>query len=219
MADMLVLIHTVPPLIAVFDHLGAEMLPGVSMKHILDEPLLEVVSQRGRLAESDAARLKEHVVLAQASGAKAVLVTCSTISPLVNSIRPGAPLPVFRIDEAMLEAAVRMGPRLLVLATNVTTLAPTSHLLKEQAEAAHCAIELRTQLVPEALNALLAGDGATHDQLLSAAIEVSAGQADAIVLAQASMARVLAVLPASARSIPVLSSPHLALERLQPLYR
>jgi Asp/Glu/hydantoin racemase len=122
---------------------------------------------------------------------------------------------VFRIDEAMLEAAVRMGPRLLVLATNITTLAPTSRLLKEQADAAHCAIELRTQLVPDALNALLAGDGATHDKLLSAAIEASANQADAIVLAQASMARVLAVLPASARSIPVLSSPHLALERLQ----
>jgi hypothetical protein len=53
---------------------------------------------------------------------------------------------------------------------------------------------------------------------LSVAVVEMSEQVDAVILAQASMARVLQVLPASVRSKPILSSPHLALERLQPLY-
>jgi Asp/Glu/hydantoin racemase len=218
MSDLLVLVHTVSPLLPVFDRLAAQMLPGALLKHILDEPLLEVVRMRGGLADSDTARLIEHVDLAEAIGAKAVLVTCSTISPLVDRLKDGARLPVFKIDEAMLDAAVHLGPRIGVLATNPTTLGPTSQLLQERAAAANRSIELEAQLIPDALQALLAGDGDTHDRLVGEAIQSISSRVDAIVLAQASMARVLEVLPESARSKPVLSSPHLALERLQPLY-
>ena len=218
MNDLLVLVHTVPPLLPVFDRLAAQMLPGVRLKHILDEPLLEVVRLRGGLADSDAARLQAHVEAAEAIGAKAVLVTCSTISPLVDRLNDGVRLPVFKIDEAMLDAAVRLGPRIGVLATNPTTLGPTSQLLQERAAAANCSIELETGLIPDALQALLSGNGDTHDRLVGEAIQDISARVDSIVLAQASMARVLEVLPESARSIPVLSSPHLALKRLQPLY-
>jgi Asp/Glu/hydantoin racemase len=170
------------------------------------------------LAEEDAGRLKAHVEMAEAIGAKCALVTCSTISPLVDSVLGEARIPVFKIDEAMLDTAVRLGPRIGVLATNPTTLEPTERLLLERAKAADCTVEIRTHLVPGALDALLAGDGETHDRLLSAAIVRVAPDADAIVLAQASMARVLEVLPESARTRPVLSSPHLALERLQGIF-
>ena len=43
MSGLLVMIHTVPPLIGVFDRLTAQILPGVQVKHILDEPLLEAI--------------------------------------------------------------------------------------------------------------------------------------------------------------------------------
>ena len=215
---LLVLVHTVPPLIPVFERLAGEMLPGVRIKHVLDEPLLEAVRLRGALTSSDADRLRAHVALAEAIGAGAVLVTCSTISPLVDQVGPGARLPVVKIDEAMLDAAVQSGKRLGVLATNPTTLEPTSRLLRERAEAAGQAVEIETRLVPGALDALLSGDGVTHDRLLSDAImEISTG-VDAVVLAQASMARVLELASVSAWSKPVLSSPHLALERLKRYY-
>jgi aspartate/glutamate racemase len=123
------------PLIAVFDHLATELLPGVAVKHILDEPLLELVRRRGGLDGSDAGRLQTHVAEAEAIGARAVLVTCSTVSPLVDRVRQATSLPVFKIDEAMLEAAVQLGPRIGVLATNPTTLKPTCHLLRERASA------------------------------------------------------------------------------------
>jgi hypothetical protein len=38
-----------------------------------------------------------------------------------------------------------------------------------------------------------------------------------VVLAQASMARVLDVIPEAERPVPILSSPHLALERVREL--
>ena len=219
MRSFLVLIHTVTPLIAVFDRLATELLPGVAIKHILDEPLLERVSQRGSLAESDAGRLQTHIAEAEAIGAGAVLITCSTISPLVDSARQATQLPVFKVDEAMLEAAVQLGPRIGILATNPTTIEPTCQLLRERAFAAGKLIDTETQLVSGALDALLGGDGSTHDRLLSDAIQQMCGRVDVVVLAQASMARVLERLPASAQSKPVLSSPHLALERLQIIFR
>jgi len=219
MNRLLVLIHTVTPLIAVFDRLAMELLPGVAVKHILDEPLLELVRRRGGLDGSDAARLQTHIAGAEAIGAAVVLVTCSTISPLVDRVRQVTQLPVFKVDEAMLEAAVQLGPRIGVLATNPSTIEPTCHLLRERASAAGNVIDPVTQLVPGALDALLGGDGATHDRLLSGAIQQMSSRVDVVVLAQASMARVLESLPASARSKPVLSSPHLALERLQAIFR
>ena len=219
MRSFLVLIHTVTPLIAVFDRLATELLPGVAIKHILDEPLLELVRHRGGLAESDTERLQTHIAEAEALGAKAVLVTCSTISPLVDGIRQVTQLPVFKVDEVMLDAAVQLGPRIGVLATNPTTIEPTCHLLRERASAAGNVIDMETQLIPGALDALLGGDGATHDRLLSDAIKQMSGRVDVVVLAQASMARVLESLPTSARSKPVLSSPHLALERLQVIFQ
>jgi Asp/Glu/hydantoin racemase len=218
MKELLVLVHTVPPLLPVFTKLVGELLPEARVKHILDEPLLEAVRLRGGLTGMDADRLLTHVQAAEDIGASAVLVTCSTISPLVDQVRSGTGLPVHKIDEAMLDAAARLGPCIGVLATNPTTLEPTRKLLLERAAAGGRTIQVETQLVPGALEALMNGDGDTHDRLLSAAIGESSARVDVVVLAQASMARVLEALPASAQIKPVLSSPHLALERLKPLF-
>lgn len=219
MTKLLVLIHTVPPLIQVFDRLGAELLPGVRLLHVLDEPLLERVRRRGRLAPEDAAQLAAHVAAAVAIDADAVLVTCSTVSPCVDEMRGRAKIPVVKIDEAMIGAAVRLGMRVGVVATNVTTLEPTRQLLEREAIRVGRLLLVETVLVEGALPALLQGDGATHDRLVRAAVLDLAQRMDVVVLAQASMARVLAVLPEAERAVPVLSSPHLALAQVGELFK
>lgn len=216
MGKLLVLIHTVPPLVAVFDHLVAELLPGVKAMHILDEPLLERIRLRGRLAPEDSERLDAHVALAQEVGASAVLVTCSTVSPSVDGMRP-AGIPVMKIDEAMIEQAVAADARIGVVATNQTTLEPTRQMLHAQATRVGRSIQVELALVDNALPALMKGDGATHDRLVKQAVMEIMERADVVVLAQASMARVLDVIPEAERASPVLSSPHLALERLRRL--
>jgi Asp/Glu/hydantoin racemase len=214
---LLVLIHTISPLLGVFNKLGEELLPGVQFMHILDEPLLERVRQRGHLAPEDSARLGTHVVAAEGIGARAVLVTCSTVSPCVDDVRPQAGIPVVKIDEAMIARAVATGSTIGVVATAASTLEPTRQLLQAQADSAGKKIETDLVLVENALPALLSGDGSTHDSLVKEAVLELAQRVDVVVLAQASMARVLYVIPEAERQVPILSSPHLALERVHQL--
>jgi len=217
MAKLLVLIHTVSPLLSVFDRLGTELLPGVKRMHILDEPLLEHIRQRGHLASEDSERVRAHAAVAEQIGADAVLVTCSTISPCVDDVRLAVGIPVMKIDDAMIEKAVATGTRIGVIATNETTLQPTQQLLQAQAEKLGKEIQVELLLVENALPALMDGDSATHDRLVKEAVLNMMGRLDVIVLAQASMARVLDVIPGAERKVPVLSSPHLALERVRQL--
>ena len=209
---MLTLIHTIPTLISDFDTLCGEILPGVPIKHILDEPLLEGVRRRGRLDPADAACLLGHVQAAAAAGAQAVLVTCSTISPLVDEIQSMASIPIFKIDQAMIAAAVQAGDHLGVVATNRTTLEPTRLLLDQEAWRTGRTIKVEQVFVEGALPALLAGDGTAHDRLVCQAVVGLAPRVQAVVLAQASMARVMEALPEL--PCPVYSSPRLALRQI-----
>ncbi len=217
MCKTLVLVHTVPPLIGVFTRLAQEILPGVRLLHVLDEPLLERVRLRGGADGDDVVRLAGHVDEAAAVGADAVLVTCSTVSPLVDRMRARAPLPVFKIDEALVAEAVRLGTRIGVVATNRTTLEPTRALLEAHAAAEAKAMQIELVFIEGALPALLAGDGARHDALVCTAVQELAARVDVLVLAQASTARVLEALPADGPRVPVLASPQMALRQVAAL--
>ena len=72
--------------------------------------------------------------MAESIRARAVLVTCSTLSPLLDNLRPLTALPLVKIDEAMIAAAVQAGDHLGVLATNPTALTPTQMMLEVQAQ-------------------------------------------------------------------------------------
>ena len=66
--------------------------------------------------------------------------------------------------------------------------------------------------------ALRAGDGDRHDTLVSAALRDLAASVDVIVLAQASMARAVGgaeSLTVDGRTVPILTSPRLGIERLR----
>jgi Asp/Glu/hydantoin racemase len=213
------LVHTISPLVALFDHLMAALLPEYRPLHLLDEPLLERVRQHGRLAPDDTARLGAHVAIAEQVGARAVLVTCSTLSPCVDEVRSRARIPVVKIDEAMISEAVATGTRIGVVATNPTTLGPTRRLLEAEAAACGKVVEVAPVVVERALEALLGGDGATHDRMVKEAVLRLAAQRDVevVVLAQASTARALEVISEEERRAPILSSPHLALAQVRRL--
>jgi len=213
----LVLVHTVPPLVSVFQTLVTELLPGVRLFHILDEPMVERVKRRGGLADEDGGRLGQHVEAAAAIGADVVLVTCSTISPVVDLIRSSAAIRVLKIDEAMIREAVSLGRRVGVIATAATTLEPTRRLLEAEAARQGKEVVAELVLVEDAIAALFAGDGERHDRLVAGAALDLAARSDVVVLAQASMARALAAMPENQRPVPILSSPHLALAQVKQL--
>ena len=215
MPDIVVFIHTILPLVGVFDQLARVHLPGVQVKHILDEPLLEGIRQRGGLTSSDSTRLWDHIKIAESIRARAVLVTCSTLSPLLDNLSPLTALPLVKIDEAMMTAAVLAGNHLEVLATSPTALTSAQMMLEVQARKSGKQIACEFKLVDGAFSALLAGKTDEHDRLVRQAVIELGPSVDVVVLAQASMARVLAEIPEGDRRVPIFSSPHLALKQVR----
>lgn len=215
MTQTLVLVHTIPLLVGAFDEWCRALLPGVRPLHVLDEPMLERIRRRGYRAPEDDERLAEHVAGAESIGANAVLVTCSSVSLSAGAIRSRARIPVFTIDDPMTRAAIRIGDRIAVVATAATTLDPSRAMLELEGARVGRSPAIRLRFVDAALAALLAGDPATHDRLVVAAVREEARDADVVVLAQATMARVLDLIAERPVAVPVLASPQLALAEVR----
>lgn len=203
-------LHTGAVNIAPFAELAAELLPGAVVVNYLDDRIVADLTDPARAA-SVPGRVEALVRAAAAGGADAVMFTCSSISELAAPASVAAGIPVLRVDEAMADAAVASGRRIRVLATLATTSRPTTALLRERARVAGLHPEISDEVVDGAFEAVVAGDRATHDHRVGAAISRAAADADVIVLAQASMA-------GAARSVdvgvPVLTSPRSGVERL-----
>lgn len=214
MMRRVVLVHTVVGLVPVFQEL-AKGLPGdVKISNIVDESLLEDAITAGGLTQSVNRRVADHVLSAADSGAVAVLATCSSIGPAMEIASQLVHVPVLRIDEPMATAAIESGRRIGVLATVASTLDPTVDLLRRCAQGLGKDVELTPLLRDEAFTAIRSGDGARHDKIIREALMDLAADVDVIVLAQASMARVVATLEPGTLSVPVLSSPSSGMARL-----
>jgi Asp/Glu/hydantoin racemase len=213
----LALIHTSPTLTPMFGELCSRYLPETSIFHMVDESLIGDTIREGRLRRVTMRRLLTMIESAAAAGADAVMVTCSSIGPGVKVAQQLFDIPVIRVDEAMAEEAVRMGRRIGVMATLRTTLEPTIALLREKAAEAGVEIEIVDSLADGAFDAVLTGDTATHDRVLSRALRDEMQGVDVIVLAQASMARVVKAMPKGSLQAPVLSSPELAVQRARAI--
>ena len=83
---------------------------------------------------------------------------------------------------------------------------PTANLIRRQARDAGRAVEVEAVLVEGAFAALQAGHAAEHDERVLAALEDLLRRSDVVVLAQASMARLLGSLSEPPR-VPILTSP------------
>jgi len=217
MGKRLAYLHTVAGLTATFKALSDELLPGIDLFHIVDESLLQNTIRANRLTPQTMRRLLRLVISAEEAGADVVMVTCSSVGPAVEASRPFVSIPVLRVDKPMAELAVESGTTIGVAATLPTTLKPTADLISNVAARQGKSIQLVSKLCEGAFQAVVSGDTARHDQLVSAGLQELAPQVDVIVLAQASMARVVETLPAETRRVPILSSPRLAVERLAQL--
>jgi len=210
----LAFIHTSHVLIPLFAQKAKEILPGVEVFHMSDESLIRNTMAAGSLTKSTISRVIGMIGLAREGGADAVMVTCSSIGAAIPIARQQFDFPIFRIDEAMADAAVRSGARIGVAATVRTTLEPTVALLRDAAEAANRTVELVPELCEGAFEAVLSGDTARHDELVSAALADLRKRVDVVVLAQASMVRVLAQMDPDGGA-PFLSSPDLAVRSMR----
>ena len=213
MSKTIAFIHTSPVLTPTFAQLAAELLADMRVFHMVDESLIKNTIAAGALTKTTARRVFRVIESAQEAGADIALVTCSSIGKAVELARPLIDIPVFRVDEPMALAAVEMGKRIGVAATLRTTLEPTLRLLHDTAERTQKTIDAIPYLCEGAFEALVAGRTDRHDQLVSEALQDLASKVDVVVLAQASMARLVPNLPPN--GTPILSSPRMAVEKLR----
>ena len=213
------LIHTSASMIPVFKTLTTELLPGHQVVNMVDESLLCDIIRDGKCPPLTAKRLANHVLSADEAGADFILVTCSSMGRAVEAASVLSTAPALRVDQPMASKAVSLGSKIGVVATLPSTLAPTVELIRREAAMIGKAITLTDRVVDGAFAAVISGDGATHDKLVGDALRELAKSVDVIVLAQASMARVVDALPAADKPKPILSSPRLAIEHLATLVR
>ncbi|MBF6031499.1 Asp/Glu racemase [Pseudomonas sp. P115] len=170
-------LHTAASNIAVFDVAATALgiSPGV-LHHDVRADLLEAAEHAGQLT-ADIAEATASALLALAEHADVVVLTCSTLGPVVETIRaPQAP--ILRTDEALAATALKAGGDIVVLCAVQTTIEPTSRLF-------HSA---DVRLVPGAWNLFKTGDLDGYlATIASAADQAYAEGASVVVLAQASM--------------------------------
>jgi Asp/Glu/hydantoin racemase len=207
-------LHTVTSLVTLFNQLSKEILPpDVEVFHIADEMLLKLALAQGGLSPFIFRRVADHVTAAEAFGASLVQFTCSSISPCADASRPMVKIPVLKVDEPMVDQAINLGERVGVAATAVSTLKPTTDLVNARAALQGMKVQVDPQLAEGAFAALMAGEMETHDRIVRQTLIDLMKRNQVVILAQASMARILDTLAPEERPVPVLSSPRLAVER------
>ena len=207
------LIHNSATLVPIFNEIAGRVMPDVKILHFVDESTIKNTIAAGHLQKATMRQVIGLVGSTFNAGCDVALVTCSSIGRAVDMAAELYEQPVLRVDRAMAEKAVATGPRIGVVATLSTTLTPTADLIRLVASEQGKPVEIVEHVCEGAFAAVMAGDGATHDRIVGEALTGAMKGMDVIVLAQASMARVVAALPEGAVSAPVLASPELGMLR------
>jgi Asp/Glu/hydantoin racemase len=208
------LIHTSATLVPVFQQLCNEYLPNVNIFNMVDDSLIKDVIAHNELTKLTSRRVVDQVGLAADAGADFILVTCSSIGAAVETAAGLTGTPVLRVDQPMADLAIKTGKRIGVIATLSTTLGPTSDLVNRRANVAGKEIELTSKLCEGAFEALMSGNAAKHDEMVAKALIELSTTVDVIVLAQASMSRVVDSLSERDKKVPILASPTLAIQHI-----
>ena len=146
-------------------------------------------------------------------GVTGILFTCSAFGGAIEAVARQAHMPVLKPNEAMFEEALGQGSRIGLLATFQPSIPSLEQEFAAMAAAQGKTVHLESVWVPQAMEALTAGDAATHNRLI-AEVAPRLAHCDAVMLAQFSMASALPAVQQSFRQ-PVLTSPDSAVAKLK----
>jgi Asp/Glu/hydantoin racemase len=197
--------HSIAPIEAAF----AAAWPQARLMNLLDDSLSADLARDGALTGAMTERFLALGNYAVATGANAILFTCSAFGPCIEAVAAAhAPMPVLKPNEAMIEQAVTMGKRIGLL----STFPPTLVSMPPEFPAS---VQVVPKLADGALAALDRGDRATHDRLIAEASQ-ELRDCDVVALAQFSIAAT-APLVAEATGRPVVTTPDSAVQKLMKL--
>ena len=142
------------------------------------------------------------------TGADLIISACSSVGDLAEEASKFLPIPLLRIDHAMIKKAIETGNRIGVLASLNTTLNPTVRYVYSIAEEMNKQVEVISCVADGAYEANNNGNSELHDKLLEQSAIGMVDKVDVLILAQGSMAKMEQRLH-EITGIPVYSSPKL----------
>ena len=210
------LIHATPLAIESINQAFARLWPDAHVTNLLDDSLAPDLAREGRLTDAMINRFITLARYTRASGADAILYTCSAFGPAIEAARAALDVPVLKPNEAMFDEALNAGNRIGLMATFGPSIPALRKELEDLAEAREVKLSVRTEAVPAALTALQAARTDDHDSLIADAADTMT-DCDVIVLGQFSMASAAPVIEARGGNRRVLTSPDSAVRRLKSL--
>lgn len=189
----------------------------VETVNLLDDALSLDRARAGTLNAAMHQRIAALAAYATSMDVAGILFTCAAFGEAIDAVASQATMPVLKPNEAMFEEALRRGQRLGLIATFAQAIPALEQELLAMAAAQGKTVDCQAILAPGAMEALAAGDAATHHRLIA---EAAAGLAhcEVVMLAQFSMAPARAAVQ-QVLSGPVLSSPGSAVDKLKALLR
>jgi hypothetical protein len=164
-----------------------EGFPEARILHLLDETLLEDFRREGGLSPHSRHKALLMALTAQEAGVEGILVTCSTLSPSVDDLRPFVKIPILKIDESVIEEVVRIAEKIGLLATAETVLKSVEPLVMKKAQELGRKISIRRFIKGDIWPPLPKDPAAFYRAIADAATE-AAQDCQAVILTQVSIA-------------------------------
>jgi len=202
-------LHTGEVHVETFGQLLVEIEPAITVRHLVNESLLDDARQQGLTAEVTQ-RIGDAMHNAASSGAKIVICTCSTIGGVAEALDRSTDFTAARIDRAMADEAVQWGQRILMAAAVESTLYPTRDLLDSSAQKHGRTPEIEMRHIQDAWQHFEAGDHTQYVQTIADQLAQIWHGYDLVVLAQASMADAAELCDSV--EIPIFSSPRIGVQ-------
>lgn len=205
------LIHAVEVAVGPISIAFQDIWPEAERLNLLEDALSPDRAAEGELSDRMTKRINALADYALLAGSDAILFTCSAFGPAIENAAGRLPIPVFKPNQAMFDAALAKGRKIGMLATFGPSVATMEAEFHEAARGNGAT--LQTVLVDHALDALKGGDAETHNRLIAERAPELA-DCDAIMLAHFSTSRAKGSVEAKLGQA-VLTSPTAAVDALR----
>jgi aspartate/glutamate racemase len=185
----------------------------VETVNLLDDALSVDLARAGSLNQAMKRRIASLAAYATDMGVAGILFTCSAFGEAIDVVAREASMPVLKPNEAMFEEALRTGKTVGLLATFQPSIPSLEQEFMAMAATQDKDVKLASVWVPDAMEALTAGEAERHNRLIAEAVPRLA-HCDVVMLAQFSMAQALPAVQKVIHS-PVLTSPNSAVAKLK----
>ena len=216
MQPKIALIHATRLAIAPIEKTFQDYWPEANTFNLLDEGLLKDIDSLSSQQMNQ--RFQSLASYATGTGCDAILFSCSVFSDSIDSVKKIFDLPVYKPNEAMLNAIYQLARekkdlKMVVMGTSQLSVDSLSSEIGEWSKTNHASIQIDKLFIDQAFELLGKGQLDLHDAMIMDAVKKNQ-YADLIVFTQFSMASAFKQCQ-EVSSVPIFSAPIIAVQALQ----